>query len=102
MAELLRASPSDVVPVVNATAAVNTVLACTQLERGDLIMTTSITYNAVCSWCLILGLSGQRHDHAHVSVMFLQSNLIMTQPPPTTQPRLNTLDQQQPSCCLDV
>ena len=50
MAELLHASPSDVVPVVNATAAVNTVLASTQMAPGDLIMTTSITYNAVRPW----------------------------------------------------
>ena len=47
VAKLLHADPADVVPVVNATAAVNTVLASTQLQPGDLIMTTSITYNAV-------------------------------------------------------
>ena len=47
VARLLHADPADVVPVVNATSAVNTVLASTQLQPGDLIMTNSITYNAV-------------------------------------------------------
>ena len=47
MAELIGARRLDVVPLVNASAAVNTVLANAPLQRGDLVMTTSTTYNAV-------------------------------------------------------
>ena len=47
LAQLVGARCQDVVPLVNATAAINIVLANTRLQPGDLVMTTSIQYNAV-------------------------------------------------------
>ena len=47
VATLIKADPADVVPVVNATAAVNTIVASTHLQAGDLILMTNVTYNAV-------------------------------------------------------
>ena len=47
MAGLIGADSADVAPVVNATAAINTVVASAQLRTGDLLLVTSITYPAV-------------------------------------------------------
>lgn len=47
VAELIRADAADVAPVVNATSAVQAVAASVQLQPGDMILITSITYNAV-------------------------------------------------------
>lgn len=49
VASLVRASPQDVVPVTNATTAINCVLMSLQLRKGDLILITNLTYPAVKS-----------------------------------------------------
>ena len=49
LAGFVGADPQDVVPVVNATTAVNVVLNSLSLGLGDLILLTTLTYPAVCS-----------------------------------------------------
>lgn len=49
VAGFVGASWQDVVPVVNATAAVNAVVASLQLRRGDLLLMSNATYPAVRS-----------------------------------------------------
>ncbi|MEW5299020.1 MAG: hypothetical protein WDW36_002075 [Sanguina aurantia] len=49
VASLVQASPLDVVPVTNATTAVNCVLQSLTLRPGDLILLTNLTYPAVRS-----------------------------------------------------
>ena len=52
MAALIGARSGDVVPVANATTAVNAVISSVPLRRGDLLLMTSITYPAVRAPCL--------------------------------------------------
>jgi selenocysteine lyase/cysteine desulfurase len=47
VALFVGASWQDVVPVVNATAAVNAVVDSLQLRRGDLLLMSNATYPAV-------------------------------------------------------
>lgn len=47
VAEFVQADWQDVVPVVNATSAVNAVVQSLQLKRGDLLLMSSTTYPAV-------------------------------------------------------
>lgn len=47
VAALIGAQPADVVPVANATSAVNVVVSSLSLKRGDLLLMTSLTYPAV-------------------------------------------------------
>ena len=48
VAALIRADAQDVVPVTNATMAVNTIVAnVTTAEKEGLILISNITYNAV-------------------------------------------------------
>ena len=65
MASLISAESQDIVPMVNATSAVNTILACTPLQPGDLILLTSITYNAVRSIPTYAGLQHLQHLPCH-------------------------------------
>ena len=46
-ASFMDADWRDVVPVVNATTAVNTVVNSVKLKRGDLLLMTNATYPAV-------------------------------------------------------
>ncbi len=46
-ARFVGASPSDVVPVVNATSAINAVLDSLPLRRGDWVLMLNTTYPAV-------------------------------------------------------
>lgn len=69
VAGLIRASSRDVVPVTNATIAVNTIVASVLKARRpqrDLILITSITYNAVSPQCAILLSRGIMHASASV------------------------------------
>jgi selenocysteine lyase/cysteine desulfurase len=54
VAEFLGADWRDVVPVVNATTAVNTVVNSIKLKRRDLLLMTNATYPAVRTWVLEL------------------------------------------------
>jgi len=49
VASFLHADSADVVPVVNVTSAVNSVVDSLQLQPGDLLLMTNATYPAVCT-----------------------------------------------------